>query len=132
MYSDHSNILNLFFEYGAVDQRLSLEDRTLLMQASSMGLTCYVEFLLAKGADVNATDFRGANPLIFAIANSKIDVAEVLIRYGADINPIFALDRTKYINYVPFLKGYIEANQDKLTPENLRKYKAYRLQAILS
>ena len=45
-----------------------------------------VEHLLDKGADINATDDVGYTPLIFAVANSVYDCAEILISRGADMD----------------------------------------------
>lgn len=42
-----------------------------------------VELLIAKGADVNAKDYKGHSPLWTALKNNEKDVAELLKKHGA-------------------------------------------------
>lgn len=44
-----------------------------------------IKLLLRKGADVNAADKNGQTPLHLAARDGRIDVAKILIEYGADI-----------------------------------------------
>jgi ankyrin repeat protein len=67
---------------------------TPLHWAACSDTTKVAEFLLAKGADVNAEEGadvnaegqRGRNPLHLAVTNKKVEVAELLVSHGADIH----------------------------------------------
>ena len=58
-----------------------------LVNASGL-TTNEVMAVLSSGADVNrrSTRFSGYTPLIVAIRNNKMDIIDVLIRAGADVN----------------------------------------------
>jgi ankyrin repeat protein len=45
-----------------------------------------VETLLARGADVNATDRAGWTPLHLAVAGGRVELARILLEHGADPN----------------------------------------------
>lgn len=45
-----------------------------------------VELLIARGADVNATDDAGWTPLHLAVANGRLETAQRLLEAGADPN----------------------------------------------
>jgi len=45
-----------------------------------------VEFLLARGANVNARDWGGQTPLHWAVGSERTDVVQLLIARGADVN----------------------------------------------
>ncbi len=45
-----------------------------------------MDFLLKKGADINAKDNEGDTPLVWVVANGKKDSAVYLLEKGADIN----------------------------------------------
>ena len=45
-----------------------------------------VAFLLECGASVDVSDWNCSTPLSFAISFSNLDMAESLIKYGADLN----------------------------------------------
>ncbi|MFP4026211.1 MAG: ankyrin repeat domain-containing protein [Candidatus Brocadiia bacterium] len=61
-------------------------NRTALHKAAGHGHQQIVEFLLAKGADINARDKLGYTPLMFAIHGRKSEVAVWLIEKGARVN----------------------------------------------
>ncbi len=44
-----------------------------------------VNFLLEKGADIELTDKNGSTPLIQAVNNGNIEIAELLIEEDADV-----------------------------------------------
>lgn len=58
---------------------------TPLHQAVISGSVPITEFLIEKGADLNAINTQSITPLITAITNGKDDVSKVLIKKGADI-----------------------------------------------
>ena len=60
--------------------------KTALHRAVAGGHQEIVEFLLNKGADVNAQDREGRTPLHYASERGHKDVAKLLIDKGADVN----------------------------------------------
>ncbi len=59
---------------------------TPLHYAAAHGQTGIVEFLVKKGAVVDARDFAGNTPLHKALENGQLKTAAVLIKLGADVN----------------------------------------------
>lgn len=57
-----------------------------LMGAAARGELAQVKDILAKGADVNATDQDGRTALMLAALGGRPEVARLLIEQGADIN----------------------------------------------
>jgi hypothetical protein len=47
-----------------------------------------VRLLVDAGLDVNATDFQGFTPLIYATSNGNLAVAQLLLARGADVNAV--------------------------------------------
>jgi ankyrin repeat protein len=58
---------------------------TPLANAAMSGKSAVVQFLLAHGADASAGD-GGLTPLMAAVLGGHVDVAEILILAGADVN----------------------------------------------
>jgi len=78
-------IVKLLIEAGAdVDQKERTSGSTALIGAAENDHTAVLEFLITKGADMNAVDAGGRTALMHACENGKIDSIETLIRYGAD------------------------------------------------
>jgi len=65
---------------------LTTDGETPLIAAIQGKKTEIAEYLVARGADVNARDRAGANPLSYAIAGGLADTARMLIEKGAEIN----------------------------------------------
>ena len=61
-------------------------DKTVLMKAAGSGIAELVEFLISKGAEVNATLRGGHTALIFACTHGHVECAQILISHGADVN----------------------------------------------
>jgi len=59
---------------------------TALHTAASSRRRAIAELLIAKGADLNATDKRGRTPLHLAVESGQKDMVELLIAKGADVN----------------------------------------------
>jgi len=59
---------------------------TALMFASREGCLECVEAMLAKGAAIDLPDPEGVTPLLWAIWNTRFDVAKYLIEHGANVN----------------------------------------------
>jgi hypothetical protein len=92
----HSNMLDILLENRAdVNMQSSLTGRTALMEAAREGYLTAVQLLIKAGADTNIKDIEGKTALIDAIGpsvqtakkgSSAIEIVEVLIDGGADIN----------------------------------------------
>ena len=54
--------------------------------ASLSGFKDIADFLISKGADIDAKDVRGSTPLIRASMKGYKDTVELLISKGADVN----------------------------------------------
>jgi ankyrin repeat protein len=59
---------------------------TALMFASREGCLACVEALIGKGASIDLPDPEGVTPLLWAIWNTRFDVAKYLIEHGANVN----------------------------------------------
>ncbi|XP_008398616.1 myotrophin [Poecilia reticulata] len=70
----------------AEDVNESLHGRNPLHYAADFGHLKVVEYLLEKGADVNATDKHGLTPLICACFEGHCDCVKILLEKGADRN----------------------------------------------
>ena len=60
--------------------------RTALMFACGGGHLDIVVMLIKAGADINAIDFNGWNPLLWASFNARSDVIVELLKYDVDVN----------------------------------------------
>jgi ankyrin repeat protein len=54
--------------------------------AAKNGQLAAVQWLLAKGASINAADMYGGTPLSYAIGDDHLRLAKWLIEHGADVN----------------------------------------------
>jgi ankyrin repeat protein len=77
-------VANALLEGGASVDAGDKEGITPLMWAVNRGNLLLVEFLIGKGADVNASDRVKYNENTVLMYAQRIDVAEVLLRHGAD------------------------------------------------
>ncbi|KAJ6644845.1 Ankyrin repeat domain-containing protein 50, partial [Pseudolycoriella hygida] len=71
------------------DDKVNLEDQngnTLLHLAAYKGESNIVEFLLSKGAEVNARNLQGRSPLISAALAEHYNIVEFLLSKGASVN----------------------------------------------
>jgi ankyrin repeat protein len=59
---------------------------TALMFASREGCLVCVAAMIEKGAAINLPDPEGVTPLLWAVWNTRFDVAKYLIAHGADVN----------------------------------------------
>lgn len=72
------------------NRALQVDDRddngtTLLMVASGRGTVSFVKELIAFGADVQAVDLDNWSPLLYAAKGGYLEVIEILVEHGADI-----------------------------------------------
>lgn len=71
---------------GLINKKDAAFKMTPLHWAASGGKTKMIEFLILKGADLNATDDDGFTPLHIAAQWNRKDAAQCLIQHGANIN----------------------------------------------
>ena len=77
----------------------AIKEKGRLCEAAAFGDIKTIKFLVKRqGLDVNSTsdEFTGSAPLIWSIINSKVKVARLLIRMGADIHGSSFNERTAY------------------------------------
>ena len=74
---DTSAYLPLMFE-GALENNL--------MVASMYGYESEIERLVLKGAEIDGQTYEGATPLIFAVANNRINAVIKLLQYDPEID----------------------------------------------
>ena len=83
------------------------------MQASGEGHLDVVDFLVGKGADVNASDYSGVTALRLASTKKHFDTARFLVKNGADVDTPGPLRTTSlmdassygHLDFVKFLIG---------------------------
>ncbi len=81
------NLVRTLIENGTdVDSIEDSYSKTALHRAAMSGHRDVVEFLLTKGADIDAKDYSVASPLHRAAEKGHKEVAELLIAKGADVN----------------------------------------------
>ena len=77
-----------------VNERTGRKDLTPLHAAVVGGQKKVVEFLITKGADVNAKDRGGYTPLFYAVWHNREEAAKLLLDKGADPNVRSVWNRT--------------------------------------
>ena len=126
-------IVDLLVEKGA---NLNLADNigeTPLMCAIFERKYKTAAMLIRAGANIHAKNDSSESPLSLALQQNRRSLVKLMIKLGIDINELLLLkDYNKYMDGYPYLVEQIEENQEKLTVENLRKWKAYRLQALFN
>jgi ankyrin repeat protein len=80
-------------------------DSEKLLKAAEAGDTVRIEALLAGSVDINSRDKRGFTPLMYAAANDRIPVIELLIRRGADVNAQSDIGETALICATRYGRG---------------------------
>ena len=79
---NHTDVVELLNKYGA---RSDMPVQALL-DAVRDGKSEQVKSLIEKGANMNTRDYQGRTPLHLAAAKGYTDIAELLVKGGADIN----------------------------------------------
>lgn len=84
----HTRIVKMLLEHGANPNVRSINPghRTPLHYACSNFDVGSIKALLARGADINATDDAGWTPLIIAASTTDRETVNFLIEHGADVN----------------------------------------------
>lgn len=85
-YNDNTEIAAMLVAKGADLEKRDREGKTLLMRrTTSGGSRTTLEWLLDKGAKVNARDDRGFSALDYAINNGNADAISLMLDKGADV-----------------------------------------------
>ena len=80
-------MVDLLLKSGANPSRAHPEGETPLLAAARSGSVTTVRLLLARGVDVNAAEtFQKTTALMWASAEGHVEVADLLIEAGADVN----------------------------------------------
>ncbi|MGD9637506.1 MAG: ankyrin repeat domain-containing protein [Alphaproteobacteria bacterium] len=66
-----------------------------------------IEFLINKTKKVNAIDFFGRTPLVYAVTESSPEIVELLVKNGADVN----FQNKKLHNYTPLMESIVLNNK---------------------
>lgn len=126
-----TDIVKRLIENGANVETVGSEGWTPLMYASHNGYLDNVKLLIEAGANVEAAAIKNWTPLLAAYFKGYLKIFQVLVESGADINCIFSVfDEEDFLSMNSCIKETIEINVYKLTPENLKKWKAYRLKSM--
>lgn len=81
----HLKLVYKNLKYVKVDSRTSI-GQTALLLASAQGHLAAVEWLISKGADVNATDKYNETPLSLALLKNNLDCAKNIYTAGGRFN----------------------------------------------
>lgn len=95
--NDVATIVMLLDRYGPelIDKSSKTSSRdSALMEAAANGHSELVDFLVARGADVNYITFQGRTPLIAAAEGQQKDIMQKLIGHGANKAERDGLGRT--------------------------------------
>ncbi|KAJ1465361.1 ankyrin repeat-containing domain protein, partial [Baffinella frigidus] len=84
-WNGDADIVRALLQAGVVNIEHGNQGTTPLMEAVAQGYADVVDMLLHAGAN---SIHDGASPLALAAANNEIDMAVMLIKYGADVNQL--------------------------------------------
>lgn len=120
-----NEIMQLLLDHGADINAAPNNGETALLRAILAGGKKHVEFLLQKGANVNAQYTfnsrinNGLTPLMLAIRQGRIELVDKLIQNGADINALDADGETA-------LFAAIDMAAQNHWIQNTQKYEKYK------
>lgn len=80
------NVVMFLLEHGAALESRTREEETPLFSACARNKdTKVVDFLISKGADINAKNIYGQSPLMAAIWDKRYNIAKQLLKAGAGV-----------------------------------------------
>ena len=83
-YKGHTKVVQMLIEHGANKEAADSYGWTpLIWAASCYGRAAVVEYLLEQGCDVDHTDMHGLTSLHAAALGGHLEVAQLLLRFGA-------------------------------------------------
>ena len=84
---DDEEIVNLFYDAGMSVNVRDAAGTTMLCIAARSGRKNMIEWLVNRGAEINAiSKDRGYSPVMDAVWKSSLDIVDLLIKLGADLN----------------------------------------------
>lgn len=90
--SGHPTLAKIFLKMGAnVNRQGFLDGDTILLKAVKQQNKEAVHMLIDFGADINNCGERGLSPVLAAIYNGNLPIAELLLESGADPNDTFGI-----------------------------------------
>lgn len=90
----HIEVAKILFDKASLSFRDNKKMTPLHLAIEHLNYDDVVPLLLRKGFSVDVRDASGATPLRLAVFAGKIDVAELLIEYGADVNAVDSTSQT--------------------------------------
>ncbi|MCP5050538.1 MAG: hypothetical protein GY940_25460 [bacterium] len=116
---EYTDIIELFLKRGLeINRPMDKIGRTLLHRAAVLGKAKVVEFLLEKGADIDAKDKRERTPLDLATIRGFEGVMQVLKEKGAKFEPLPEL----VVTYIANAGFIITADIQKVMIDSLFRY----------
>lgn len=76
------------FQTCTMNGNMILSESTPLHIAANYGNVDIIEFLLSRGADIDALDIIGATPLQFALTRNRLLAAELFVWKGANVRSV--------------------------------------------
>lgn len=102
-YTNAFDVIKFLIEQGAdVDGGKLSASESPLMKAARKGYVEMANYLLEKGANIEATDYWGNTPLNFAAWEGKLETVELLVEKGANVNA------KNELNWTPLMQAAIE------------------------
>ena len=84
---DDEEIVNLFYDAGMSVNVRDAAGTPMLCIAARSGRKNMIEWLVERGAEINAiSKDRGYSPVMDAVWKSSLDIVDLLIKLGADLN----------------------------------------------
>lgn len=84
------SLLNIYCQENLSDPDTSYfrpsDDNFNLIIAADLGIIEHVNFLLSRGADINATTYEGVTALMYASNNGNLEMIKFLLENGAEVN----------------------------------------------
>lgn len=114
---DHGVDINTWADYNPTSEEpedfddIPFNGYTPLMMACKLGIAPLVEFLVAKGGQVNHPGKYGSTPFLESLQTGKIPLLKFLVKQGADYNHVddkgFYPFRATYRNINPLVLRYL-------------------------
>lgn len=126
----HLDVVKVLIDSGANVDAVNYIGWTSLMLACYYDYFEIVKVLIKAGANMEISPSDDQKPLVCVFRRNKLSIARYLLESGADINSLFLLNESEFLQLYPFVRESIETNNSLLTPENIIKWKSYRLKGL--
>ena len=85
-HDDYYNFKETFEKYKPNTELIDNDGNSLLNIAVQCDLMKIVKYLLNQGADPNSQNYKLNSPLHYALTHNNFELADILIKYGANEN----------------------------------------------